>query len=246
MVASLSGYYQSPELDSKMPGHDHSLRKLYTIEGLSNPSMVYNWICPMLLKEDCPYEALARIFSTYFKDTSGINTSEDYLNFGWAAPLFSESDWSTMKHHTKKNCTCKYIPLSIFLTLKIAVFCNLVLLNVCKHFSLLTLLYSLRVSAVLDHFGYPAPHLNQWQQCVWYDLGATQEVLYQMHIRLSRGLPTIASPPRAESPSPSRRPAAVPIHPTREEEFVKASKGGSSAPQHHEHWAIPAYSDFFS
>ena len=28
----------------------------------------------------------------------------------------------------------------------------------------------------------------------------------------------------------SRRPAAAPIHPTRAEEFVKASKGGSSAP----------------
>ena len=118
----------------------------------------------------------------------------------------------------------------MFLTLKIAVFCNLVLLNVCKHFSLLTLLYSLRVSAVLNHFGYPAPHLDQWQQRVWYDLGATQEVLHQMRIRLSRGLPTVASPPRAESPSPSRRPAAAPIHPTREEEFIKASKGGSLAP----------------
>ena len=118
----------------------------------------------------------------------------------------------------------------MFLTLKIAVFCNLVLLNVCKHFSLLTLLYSLRVSAVLDHFGYPAPHLDQWQQRVWYDLGATQEVLHQMRIRLSRGLPAITSPPRAESPSPSRRPAAAPIHPTREEEFIKASKGGSPAP----------------
>ena len=90
--------------------------------------------------------------------------------------------------------------------------------------------YSLRVSAVLDHFGYPAPHLDQWQQRVWYDLGATQEVLHQMRIRLSRGLPAIASPPRAESPSPSRRPAAAPILPTHEEEFVKASKGGSSAP----------------
>ena len=73
------------------------------------------------------------------------------------------------------------------------------------------LLYSLRVSAVLDHFGYPAPHLDQWQQRVWYDLGATQEVLHQMRIRLSRGLPAIASPPRAESPPPSRRPAAAPI-----------------------------------
>ena len=90
--------------------------------------------------------------------------------------------------------------------------------------------YSLRVSAVLDHFGYPAPHLDQWQQCVWYDLAATQEVLHQMRIRLSWGFPAIASPPRAESPSPSCRPAAVLIHPTHEEEFIKASKGGSSAP----------------
>ena len=89
--------------------------------------------------------------------------------------------------------------------------------------------YSLRVSAVLDHFGYPAPHLDQWQQHVWYDLGTTQEVLHQMRIHLSRGLPVIASPPRAESP-PSHRPAAAPILPTHEEEFVKASKGGSSAP----------------
>ena len=88
----------------------------------------------------------------------------------------------------------------------------------------------MQVSAVLDHFGYPAPHLDQWQQRVWYDLGATQEVLHQMRIRLSRGLPAVASPPRAKSPSPPRRPAAASIHPTHEEEFVKASKGGSSAP----------------
>ena len=86
------------------------------------------------------------------------------------------------------------------------------------------------MSAVLDHFGYPAPHLDQWQQRVWYDLGATQEVLHQMRIRLSTGPSRSRQSPRAESPSPSRRPAAVPIHPTHEEEFVKASKGGSSAP----------------
>ena len=109
-------------------------------------------------------------------------------------------------------------------------FCNLVLLNVCKCFTLLTLFYSLRVSAVLDHFGYPAPHLDQWQQCVWYDLRATQEILHQMRIRLLRGLPTIASSPRAESPPPSRRPAAAPIRPIHEGGFVKASKGESSAP----------------
>ena len=92
------------------------------------------------------------------------------------------------------------------------------------------LLYSLRVSAVLNHFGYPAPHLDQWQQCIWYDLGATQEVLHQMRICLSRGLPTIASPPRAESPPPSCRPAAMPICPVHEGGFVKTSKGESSAP----------------
>ena len=90
--------------------------------------------------------------------------------------------------------------------------------------------YSLQVSAVLDHFGYAAPHLDQWQQRIWYDLGATQEVLHQMRICLSRGLPATASPPRAESPSLSCRPAATPIRPIREEEFIKASKGGSSAP----------------
>ena len=119
----------------------------------------------------------------------------------------------------------------LFLSLKIVtMFRNFVLLNVCKYFSLLMLLYSLQVSAVLDHFGYLAPHLDQWQQRVWYDLGATQEVLHQMRIRLSRGLPAIASPPRAESPPPSRRPAAAPIRPNHGGKSVKASKGESSAP----------------
>ena len=84
----------------------------------------------------------------------------------------------------------------------------------CKYLLPLPYSYSLRVSAVLDHFGYPAPHLDQWQQRVWYDLGATQEALHQMRSCLSRGLPVIASPPRAESPPPSRRPAAMLIHPS--------------------------------
>ena len=66
MGAPLSGYYQFPGLDIKMPGHDHSLRKLYTIEGLSNPSMVYNWICPIMPKEECPYEAVGMRFQQVF------------------------------------------------------------------------------------------------------------------------------------------------------------------------------------
>ena len=99
----------------------------------------------------------------------------------------------------------------------------------CKHLFLLCYSYSLRVSAVLDHFGYPAPHLDQWQQCIWYDLDATQEILHQMHTCLSRGLPAIASPQRAESPPPSCRPAATLICPSHGGKFVKASKGESSA-----------------
>ena len=79
--------------------------------------------------------------------------------------------------------------LSTLLTLKIAIFYSLIILKVCKYLSLFTLFYSLRVSSVLDHFGYPAPHIDQWQQRIWYDLGATQELLHQMRILLSRGLP---------------------------------------------------------
>ena len=103
-------------------------------------------------------------------------------------------------------------------------------MNVCRYLLSPHYFYSLRVSAVLDHFGYPAPHLDQWQQRIWHDLGATQEILHQMHICLSRGLPMTASPPRAESPPPSRRPAAAPIRPNHGGKFVKASKGESSAP----------------
>ena len=64
--------------------------------------------------------------------------------------------------------------------------------------------------------------------------GMTWELPKNFYIRcvfaFHGGLSAIASPPRAESPSPSRRPTAAPIHPTREEEFVKTSKGGNSAP----------------
>ena len=104
-------------------------------------------------------------------------------------------------------------------------------MNVCRYLLSPHYFYSLRVSAVLDHFGYPAPHLDQWQQRVWYDPGATQEVLHQMRIRLSQGLPVISGPPRAESPPPSCRPAAAPIRPNHGGKFIKASKGESSAPR---------------
>ena len=64
--------------------------------------------------------------------------------------------------------------------------------------------------------------------------GTTWEPPKKFYIRcvftFHGAFPRSPVPPRAESPSPSRRPAAAPILPTREEEFIKASKGGSSAP----------------
>ena len=51
-----------------------------------------------------------------------------------------------------------------------------------------------------------------------------------MRIHLSRGLPAIASPPRAESPPPSRRPAVTPICPSHRGKFIKASKSENSTP----------------
>ena len=86
--------------------------------------------------------------------------------------------------------------------------------------------YTLQVSAVPDHFGYPAPHLDQWQQRVWYDLGAAQESLHLMRNCLARGLPMVASPPRHEPSLSSQKPTSMPIHPSHGGKFVKASKGG--------------------
>ena len=72
---------------------------------------------------------------------------------------------------------------------------------------------SLRVSAIFDHFGYPPPHLDQWQQHVWYNLGAAQELLHQMRTHLARGLPTAASPQRADPPLSLHKPASKLIPP---------------------------------
>ena len=58
-------------------------------------------------------------------------------------------------------------------------------------------IFSLRVGAVLDHFGYPAPSITQWQQHLWYDLGAIHNCVYEMRNRLAMG----RSPqPRSASP----------------------------------------------
>ena len=109
-------------------------------------------------------------------------------------------------------------------------FCDLVFFKPCKYFyslSSFTACECLLSSIILDTQPLTLTNGNSASGTTWE---LPKEVLHQMHIRLSRGLPAVASPPRAESPSPSCRPAAAPIHPTHEEEFVKASKGGSSAP----------------
>ena len=43
------------------------------------------------------------------------------------------------------------------------------------------------MAAVLDHFGYPAPSLTEWQQHIWYDLGAIHSCVYEMRNRLAVG-----------------------------------------------------------
>ena len=43
------------------------------------------------------------------------------------------------------------------------------------------------MGAVLDHFGYPAPSLSEWQQHIWYDLGAIHSCVYEMRNCLAMG-----------------------------------------------------------
>ena len=93
----------------------------------------------------------------------------------------------------------------------------------------MSLFYSLRVSAILDHFGYPHPQLDQWQQRTWYDLGSVQDLLHRMRNRLAKGLPAVASPPRSgphDSPLP---PTSTATCPNRGGIPVKASRGGGPA-----------------
>ena len=85
-----------------MPGHDHTLHRLYPVESLTNASMVFNWICPVKDGEHDPVDVLTRIFNEYFVAINQINTEEDFLNFGHVASLFSEEDWTQRKRHLKK------------------------------------------------------------------------------------------------------------------------------------------------
>ena len=63
------------------------------------------------------------------------------------------------------------------------------------------------MGAILDHFGYPTPSLTEWQQHVWYDLGAIHSCVYEMRHRLAMGRPpqphsvssTVSATPSASS-----------------------------------------------
>ena len=212
-----------------MPGHDHSLQKLYSIDELSNPSMVYTWICPIQLKEDCPYEVMACVFNEYFTDTNWINTNQEYLNFGWATPLFNRVRLVLAETSCQKDAlVSEKLFIIFFFSIKTTWYSNLNASERCELFLCFLYLYSLRILAIFNHFGYPSLQLDQWQQHTWYDLGATQDLLHCMCNQLVRGLPAAASPPRVEPPSPFYMQTSMPTHPAHLGNFVKASKGGVS------------------
>ena len=79
---------------------------------------------------------------------------------------------------------------------------NAVLLSIYNYIGLTIFIFSLRVGAVLDHFGYPAPSLADWQQHIWYDLGAIHSCVYEMRHRLAVG--------RSPQPRPISPTAHVP------------------------------------
>ena len=108
-------------------------------------------------------------------------------------------------------------------------FCNLVLLNACKYFTLLTTLQFASVCCPRS-FWIPGPSPRSMVTAHLVRPGShPRSITSDVYSPFTRP-PAIASPPRAESPPPSHRPAAMPIHPVHQGEFVKASNGESSAP----------------
>ena len=69
---------------------------------------------------------------------------------------------------------------------------------------------SLRVCAVLDHFGYPAPPIGDWRHMKWYNLRLVQQTLEEMQQQVTSGLTPVpplqiipSSGPSAGSTAPS-------------------------------------------
>ena len=118
----------------------------------------------------------------------------------------------------------------MFLTLKITVFCNLVFFKPCKYFYSLgsfTAYKCLLSSIILDTQPLTLTNGNRASGMTWE---LPKKFYIRCLCRLSRGLPVTASPQGPSHLIPPAGQLPAPIHPTCEEEFVKASKIGSSAP----------------
>ena len=129
-----------------------------------------------------------------------------------------------------KRCTCKYMLLSIFLTLRLTMLFNFSSFECVQVFTLPTLLLQSASVCCPRSFGYPAPHLDQWQQRVWYDLGATQKYYIRCIFAFHEAFPR---PPVLQGPSHLLPLAGQLQHrsgPKHGGKFVKALKGESSAP----------------
>ena len=69
---------------------------------------------------------------------------------------------------------------------------------------------SLRVCAVLDHFGYPAPPIGDWRHVKWYNLRLVQQTLEEMQQRVTSGLTPLPPLQIASSSGPSAGSTAPP------------------------------------
>ena len=97
-----------------------------------------------------------------------------------------------------------------------------------SNYSYANFIFSLKVGAILDHFGYPTPSLTEWQQHIWYDLGAIHSCVYKMRNRLAMG----RSPqPRSASPVASATTSAssVQFHPCVGQKAPRAPPGSTPA-----------------
>ena len=72
---------------------------------------------------------------------------------------------------------------------------------------------SLRVCAVLDHFGYPAPPIGDWRHMKWYNLRLVQQTLEEMQQRVTSGLTPLPPLQIASSFGPSAGPTVPPGSP---------------------------------
>ena len=69
---------------------------------------------------------------------------------------------------------------------------------------------SLRVCAVLDHFGYPTPPIGDWRHVKWYSLQLVQQTLEEMQQQVTSGLTPLPPLQIAPSSGPSAGSTAPP------------------------------------